>query len=230
MPFRVVAVLWVCLALSPLAAIAGESLTLAVASSFYEQAAMRARAFERVHGIAVRLVVGASGRLFNQIQHGAPFDLFVSADAAAVSRLQRPFQVVARGFLGLRVHDALTRDLGLLLRPEVRHIAIPDPQLAPMGAAARAVLEKAGLWRVLARKFVFARNALHAQSLVERGWADAGFVPVAREKPHLASVRYTAVLLTDSDAAKRLYAWLGRPTGELARAGVGIRPTGSGER
>jgi len=194
----------------PVAGHAGTAgtVTVAVASSFYPQARARALGFERERHARVRWVVGSSGRLFWQIRRGAPFDLFISADARLARRLHRPVRRIARGCVGLRLGDEVAADVREALAARPGRIAIPDPRVAPMGAAARDALRRMGAWEALRPRLVHARNALQARLMVEHGLVAGGLVPVGCDGPHLAEVRYTLVKLSDAPAVAALGARL----------------------
>lgn len=129
---------------------------------------------------------GASGQLAEQIRGGAPFDLFLSADmdwpgtleeeGAIAAGSVRPY---ARGSLVLLVHADAAEEVGSiadLARPEVRKVAIANPDVAPYGKAARAALESAGLWESLADKITPTGSVAQAFLHVEQGNADAALV------------------------------------------------------
>ncbi|WP_232507710.1 molybdate ABC transporter substrate-binding protein [Ghiorsea bivora] len=174
-----------------------EILTVAVASSFYEQAKAYSTQFEATHDIKVRLVSGSTGRLFNQISQGAPFDIFIAADKAIAAKIQRPSKIIAYSYLGLMDTKQNRISLAQLPQADIQHIAIANPQVAPFGKAAKQVLEQAGLWQVIKPKLVYAQNAMQAVMMVKQGLIDAGFVPVHTNQGALASITYTAVLLSD---------------------------------
>lgn len=129
---------------------------------------------------------GASGDLAEQIRGGAPFDVFLSADLSLPKALEGEEQVepgsvvpYARGSLVLLVHPDVAAAVGSLAdlaKPEVRKVAIANPQVAPYGKAARAALEKAGLWGPLQAKIVPAGSVSQALLHVEEGNADAALV------------------------------------------------------
>ncbi len=194
----------------PVAGHAGTAgtITVAVASSFYSQARARALGFERERHARVRWVVGSSGRLFWQIFRGAPFDLFISADARLARRLHRPVRRIARGCVGLHLGDRVATDVREALAARPGRIAIPDPRVAPMGAAARDALVRLGAWPRLRPRLVHARNALQARLMVEHGLVESGFVPVDCAGPHLAEVRYALVKLSDVPGVEALRARL----------------------
>ncbi|QOY86107.1 molybdate ABC transporter substrate-binding protein [Paludibaculum fermentans] len=123
---------------------------------------------------------GSSGLLARQIRAGAPFDLYLSANEAFVQDLAKSdlllpgsVRTYATGRLGLWSLSGHIRTLKDLTLPEVRHIALPNPQHAPYGAAARELLEKAGLWKQLQSKIVLAENVRQAYEFGRTGNADA---------------------------------------------------------
>jgi len=147
------------------------------------------RAFElRNPGTQINLTFGASGSLTAQIQQGAPFDLFLSADASFPDQLVRAGLVdqsgsfpYARGFLTLWVR----RDLGLnpvkmglrvLFDTRIKRIALANPTLAPYGRVAAAILAQAGLQEVLKPKFVFGDNIAQTAQFLQTGAAEAGLI------------------------------------------------------
>ncbi|HLQ52339.1 MAG TPA: molybdate ABC transporter substrate-binding protein, partial [Terriglobales bacterium] len=117
-----------------------------------------AKAFEAQTGTKVLLSFGSSGNFFAQIQGGAPFDVFCSADmgypqklASAGQALPQSLRQYASGRLVLWVRNDSKLDferhgLNVLLDPGVKKVAIANPEHAPYGRAAVAALRKAGLY------------------------------------------------------------------------------------
>ena len=134
-------------------AYAQESITVAVASSFYEKAKVYAAKFEAKHDVAVRLVSGSTGRLYNQIKQGAPFDILITAGSQKID-LDKPHKAMGYGYLGIQLGNRFTTDLQGLMQPNIHKIAIANPQTAPFGASAKQVLAQAGLWNKLKPKLV----------------------------------------------------------------------------
>lgn len=181
---------------------AAESLTIAVASSYQEQA------FRQVPSRQIKWVIGASGRLSGQIQRGAPYDLFISADVAFARAFRRPRRVIGVGRVGMRLGKRVVADAHKLLSRRIRRLVMPDPRVAPVGAMARSELLRRGLWEPLRPKIVYVRNALQAKVMVDRGWVDGGFVTVGPDQPCLGEVHYILVLLSNRLGARRLFdAW-----------------------
>jgi len=150
-----------------------------------------AQQFEKKAGVRVKLSFGASGALTQQIQNGAPFDLFFSADMDYPKRLISAGQADAAslyqyslGKLVLWVPassplDVEHKGMAALLDSSVKKIAIANPQHAPYGRAAVAALKHAGLYDRLADRFVMGENVSQTAQFAESGNAQAGFVALA---------------------------------------------------
>ena len=132
-------------------------------------------AFEKETGVKVRFTLGSSGMLSKQIENGAPFDVFLSANERLVTDLQqvdrKSIRVYATGVLGLWSLSGKIVKLEDL--PTVKHLAIANPQHAPYGMAAKEALEKHDLWTALHSKIVYAENVRQALQYAESGNADA---------------------------------------------------------
>ncbi|MBI2205587.1 MAG: molybdate ABC transporter substrate-binding protein [Candidatus Rokubacteria bacterium] len=145
--------------------------------------------FERATGARVTLGVGSTGNFAHQIAAGAPADVFFAANETFVDDLVARGHVVAetrtlyaRGRIvlatGRRVGTKLT-DLRQLTGPDIRKIAIANPQHAPYGKAAEQALRAVGLWDTLTPKLVYGENVRHALQFVQSGAADAGIVALS---------------------------------------------------
>ncbi len=189
-------------------AYAEETLIVAVASSLYPVLHKQLRVYEQHHDVRIRLVSGSTGRLYNQLMQGAPFDVFIAADRKRPAMLQAKHKQIHSAYLGVRV-GMEESNVDRLKQETIKHIALPNPKLAPFGAAAKRVLLQAGLWKQLEPKFVYTQNALQAVMMVDQGLVDAGFVPVSKAEYALAEVAYIAVLLSHTRAVKALYGFLG---------------------
>ena len=150
-----------------------------------------AEQYEKKSGIRIKLSFGASGALTQQIENGAPFDLFFSADMDYPKRLIADAQADAAslyqyslGKLVLWVPansplDLERQGMAALLDGSVKKIAIANPEHAPYGRAAVAALKHAGLYDRLADRFVTGENVSQAAQFAESGNAQAGFVALA---------------------------------------------------
>ncbi|KAA0252749.1 MAG: molybdate ABC transporter substrate-binding protein [Acidobacteria bacterium] len=165
----------------------GEELAVAAASDLKFAMDPLVAAFRKERpDVDVRVSFGASGSFFAQVSSGAPFDLFLSADADYPRRLAdaglgsaEGVFVYGVGGLVIWVRKGSAADparLGpeALLHPSVQHVAIANPRHAPYGRAAEEALRSLGLWERLAGRLVLGENVSQAASFVESGAAQAG--------------------------------------------------------
>jgi molybdate transport system substrate-binding protein len=146
--------------------------------------------FQQETKTAVRLTFGSSGNLFSQIQNGAPYDLFFSADVSYPEKLQsagltepESFSLFGTGKLALWVRNDssvdVTKGLAVLASNSVKKIAIANPAHAPYGRAAEAALKNAGVWGRVSSKLVIGENISQAAQFVQSGNADAGVLALS---------------------------------------------------
>lgn len=178
--------LWACTAQAQTGAIA----TVAAASDLKFALEEIAAPFEAASGHRLRLVFGSSGNFFTQIQQGAPFHLYLSADEAYVFKLADAGLTTDRGRLyalgriGLFVPkgspvkaDGELKDLARALKAgEVHKFAIANPDHAPYGARAREALQHAGLWNALQPRLVLGENISQATQFAASGATQGGVI------------------------------------------------------
>ncbi|MBC7920355.1 MAG: molybdate ABC transporter substrate-binding protein [Ferruginibacter sp.] len=141
------------------------------------------QAFREESGQEAQLIVSSSGKLTAQIQNGAPFDVFLSADVhypAALHRAgltQAAPRVYAYGTLVLwtAANLDLSKGVAVLTRAECRKIALANPKLAPYGGAAVDALTHAGLYERVRTKLVYGESIAQVNQYVLSGSASAGF-------------------------------------------------------
>ena len=219
------------LAALPGAGVAGQ-VRVAVAANFLTPAQDLASAFKSRTGDTVVLSPGSSGQLYVQIAHGAPHEVFLSADADQPARAETNGLSVkgarftyATGRLVLYSNrSGLVMDKGAILGAgNFNKLAIADPATAPYGRAAIETLRKAGLYDQVSPKLVTGVSITQAFQFVETGAADLGFVALSQviRKPggsrwlvpasQHAPIAQQAVLLKRGDsnpAARRFLAFL----------------------
>jgi molybdate transport system substrate-binding protein len=169
---------------------AQQELTIAAAADL--QSAMReiATRFEKTTGAKVKLSFGSSGNFFSQIENGAPFDLFFSADIDYPKKLQAAGLAIpdslyqyATGKIVLWVPKSsaldVSRGLQVVADPSVQKLAIANPEHAPYGRAAQAALRRAGLWDKVSSKLVLGENISQTAQFVQSGNADAGILALS---------------------------------------------------
>jgi molybdate transport system substrate-binding protein len=156
-------------------------ITVAAASDLSFALPQLTRQFEQQTGHPVRTVFGSSGNLFAQIQNGAPYDLFLSANVAYPKKLLETGQAIAGSYhayavgrlaLYTRADSPLDLDkLGIqaLLAPSVHRIAIANPEHAPYGMAAVAALRHFGMYDRLKPALVLGENVSQAAQFVLSG-------------------------------------------------------------
>ncbi|MFC3848484.1 molybdate ABC transporter substrate-binding protein [Helicobacter baculiformis] len=139
------------------------------------------QAFLKEHpNTKVYLSFGSSGKLYNQIHQGAPFDLFVSADKKRPMRLvedkitSHAIKIYAKGVLVLWSKSRLVPSLEVL-RSSFTHLAMANPMLAPYGRASMEVLEKLKLTPGLKPKILLGNSIAQANQYVASGGAELGF-------------------------------------------------------
>jgi molybdate transport system substrate-binding protein len=143
-------------------------------------------AFTKQSGIGVVLSYGSTAQLAQQIEQGAPFDVFAAADTEHVDQLVQEGKLVretravyAQGQLALWIPKGEAmgiREMKDLALPNVRFLALAKPQLAPYGAAALEAIRGAGLLDKLQPKLVYANDIRTARQFADTGNADAAFV------------------------------------------------------
>jgi molybdate transport system substrate-binding protein len=166
--------------------------------------------FQKETGISVKFVYGSSGNLFQQVQNGAPFDMFFSANLDYPRKLDSAgltepgtFYQYAIGQIVIWVPNDSKLDVnsGLqsLLNPAIKKIAIANPQHAPYGQAAVAAMKKENVYDKVADKFVLGENISETASFVVSRSADVGIVALSLAlSPNMKNRgRYTGVPQVD---------------------------------
>ena len=140
-----------------------------------------------IEGVDLQPTYGSSGTFLQQIVNGAPYDLYLSADLSYPEELAEKgladaadvfSYAVGRLVLWTPEGSALdpAEGLSLLTRPEVRKIAIANPEHAPYGRAATAAMKSAGVLDAAQPKLVLGENVSQAADFVQSGGADVGLV------------------------------------------------------
>ena len=218
------------------------TLIVAAASDLTDLEAPLASSFGKIApDLHIKWVTASSAILAQQIQHGAPYDVFLSANAQYVDRLQAAGKLDASFVAPYAVgriailwrggkHHAIS-DLG---KDWVRFVALPNPKLAPYGVAAQQALEHAGIWTAVRPKIVYGENVRQTLQLFESGNADAvitsdsllqgkdpQLIPADWHKPILQK----AGIVTGSrnaEAARKFFAFLRGSGGQAVFAKFGF--------
>lgn len=135
----------------------------------------------------VEVIYGSSGKFHTQIQQGAPYDLYFSADIAFPRELAKhgmassevtPY-AVGRVVLWSASMDASKLQLTSLAEPNINRIAIANPKHAPYGKRAEEALRSSGLWDKVEPKLVYGENIAHTAQFVQTGNAQVGIVALS---------------------------------------------------
>nr|WP_154205950.1 molybdate ABC transporter substrate-binding protein [Ralstonia pickettii] len=200
--------------------------------------------FERETGQKMRLVFGSSGNFYSQIVQGAPFHLYMSADAAFVFKLADAGKTTDRGRLyaigriGVIVPqgsplmaDGQLVDLAAAIKDgRLQKFAIANPEHAPYGARAREALQHAGLWESIQPKLVLGENISQTAQFATSGSTQGGIIALSLAKaPAMAKLgdfalipeswhqplKQRMVLLKDAPpAARAFYEYLSTPAAQ----------------
>lgn len=212
-----------------------DDVQVAVAANFTAPMKLIAAEFEKETGHRAVLSFGATGKFYAQIVNGAPYDVFLAADAETPARLEKEGAAVAgshftyaTGKLVLwSARPGVVDGQGEALRKnDFKHLAIAAPKLAPYGAAAMETMTKLGLLESLQPKLVQGESIGQAFSFISSGNAELGFIALSQvvEGGRIKSgsawivpenlhrpIRQDAVLLVrakDNKAAAQLAAFL----------------------
>jgi molybdate transport system substrate-binding protein len=166
------------------------TITVAAASDLTDAMNQIAANFEIATGCKVRVSAGSSGNFLTQIENGAPFDVFFSADIEYPRKLETEglaapgstyLYAVGKIVLWVRNNSRLDVNKGLaaLRDPGIHKVAIANPQHAPYGRAAEEALRKAGVYDAAKDRLVLGENISQAAQFVESGNADAGILALS---------------------------------------------------
>jgi len=206
-----------------------DELRIAVAANFAGTARILGRQFEAETGHVAIFMFGSTGKHYAQILNGAPFDVFLAADAERPGLLEAQQNIIAGsrftyafGRIVLwSADDNLVDPEGFVLgQGRFRHLSIADPELAPYGRAAREALIALGYWDAVAARIVRGKNVSQAYQFVSTRNAELGIVSVSQVVANeygsawnipgslYAPIEQQAVLLRDRPAGHAFLAFL----------------------
>jgi molybdate transport system substrate-binding protein len=157
---------------------------LRIAAAANMQFAMEAitKAFAEQTGIKSETVIGSSGKLTAQIKASAPYDIFISADMKYPNFLyengfaKHPPKVYAKGKLVLwSVKEGIVPSISILTTPQIRHIVLANPKIAPYGKAAMETIQSYELEERVKDKFVFGESIAQTNQFIHSQAAEIGF-------------------------------------------------------
>ncbi len=163
--------------------------TAAVAANFTAPMEAIVKVFTEATGHSVRLSFGSSGHFLAQIQNGAPYEVFLSADTDKPARLVADGQAAAdsrftyavgRLALWSAMPGVIQDGAAVLKAGDFRRLALASPKLAPYGAAAIETLNNLGVYAAVQAKIVQGSNLTQVYQFVSTGNAQLGFVALAQ--------------------------------------------------
>ena len=189
MAYRALALLIFVLFLTTCRSSAPVTLTVSAAADLTPAFEELGKLFADETGIKVTFNFGSTGQLTQQIEQGAPVDLLAAANVSFVEELERQNLILsdtralyAQGRITLwtRSDSPLKLEhVDDLAKPEVRRIAIANPEHAPYGEAARQALQSAGIWDRVSSRLVFGENISQTLQYAETGNVDAAIVALS---------------------------------------------------
>lgn len=165
-----------------------EKLTIAAAADLKFAMDEIVSSFKKSHtGAELEVIYGSSGKFHTQIQQGAPYDLFFSADIAYPRELHSKGMAASevtpyafgRLVIWSNILDAAKMTLASLADPKISRIAIANPKHAPYGKRAEEALRASGVWDTVQPKLVYGENIAHTAQFVQTGNAEVGIVALA---------------------------------------------------
>jgi molybdate transport system substrate-binding protein len=212
-------------------------LTIATAANAQFAVEAIVREFEKETGLPCQIIIGSSGKHTAQIEAGAPYDVFISADIKFPDRLyelnltmSEP-AVYAYGSLVIwTLDDSLSTRIINLTASKIQNIAIPNPKTAPYGRAASEAIDFYGLSGKIGPRLVYGESVTQANQFILSTAADIGFTAAsivmapkmkskgkwqAVEKNAYTPITQAAVVIkqtTQPVAAKKFYLFLFSPT------------------
>jgi molybdate transport system substrate-binding protein len=167
-------------------------LTVAAAADLTPAFEQLGKMFEDRYKIKVTYTFGSTGMLAQQIENGAPVDIFAAANVSYVEQLESKGLIVpgskaiyARGRITLwvpRESSIKVQDIKELTDGEVKRIAIANPDHAPYGTAAREAFESAGIWSIVQPKLVYAENIRQTLQYAQTGNVEVAIVALSLSK------------------------------------------------
>ena len=167
-----------------------EVITIAAAADLSFAFREIATEYENTTGNHVRLTLGSSGNFFAQIQNGAPFDLYFSADIAYPRKLEEAGLTVPGSlyqyavgrivlWTGPESRIDVTKGFEALREPTIKKIAIANPKHAPYGRAAVAAMEYFKVYDQVKDKLILGENISQAAQFIESGACDIGIIALS---------------------------------------------------
>ncbi len=159
--------------------------------------------FEEEENISITFSFGSTGQLADQIENGAPFDVFAAANVSFMDRLiegeyvlEDSQQTYAFGRIGITTMKEDNHHIEVLeelTSDEIRFLSIANPDHAPYGLAAKEALQSVGIWDDIGEKLVLGRNITDALTQLETGNAEVGIIALSLFKAQEEDLDFTLI-------------------------------------
>ncbi|MDO9118154.1 MAG: molybdate ABC transporter substrate-binding protein [Nitrospira sp.] len=167
-----------------------EEITIAAASDLNFAMKDLVAEYEKIAGHQVKLSLGSSGNFYAQIQNGAPFDLYFSADIGYPRKLEEAGLTVSGSlyryavgrivlWAGTASRLDVSKGLDVLREPGIKKIAIANPKHAPYGRAAVAAMESSRVYESVREKLILGENISQAAQFIESGACEIGIIALS---------------------------------------------------
>lgn len=195
--------LFACIFIQPVSLLAEDAPVIAAASDLQFAIEEIAEMFQKNTGNKIKLTFGSSGNFRHQIEHGAPFQMFMSADEDYVFALHREGFTLNKGDLyaigrivifippgsPLKADGSLNDLADALNDNRIKRFAIANPEHAPYGHRAEEALRHAGIWDRIRPRLVLGENVSQAAQFATSGSAQGGIIAYSLAlSPNLASL------------------------------------------
>lgn len=186
---RIIAIICA-LVLSGVHLVGAEDMTIAAASDLNFAFKELVVEYEKTTGNHVKLSLGSSGNFYAQIQNGAPFDLYFSADIGYPRKLEEAGLTVSGSlyryavgrivlWAGTASRLDVSKGFDVLREPGIRKIAIANPKHAPYGRAAVAAMESFKVYEAVKDKLILGENISQAAQFIESGACEIGVIALS---------------------------------------------------
>ncbi|MBF0313947.1 MAG: molybdate ABC transporter substrate-binding protein [Oligoflexia bacterium] len=165
-----------------------EKITIAAAADLKYAMDKIVKVFKKNHPLEdLEVIFGSSGKIFAQIQQGAPYDLYFAADISYPQELSKngfassdvKLYAIGKIVLWSTTHNASKMTLTDLKDTKIKHIAIANPKHAPYGKRAQEALEATKVWNDIKSKIVYGDNIVQTAQFVQSGNADIGIIALS---------------------------------------------------
>jgi len=156
--------------------------------------------YEKKTGNTILISSGSTGKLYTQIINGAPFDIFLAANAREPKRLEQAKAIVPGSRITYAIgrlvlwNNAIVNNNGksvslLLSSPDIMRFTLANPKTAPYGLAAKQFLQSMQLWNSLRGKLIQAENVSQAFQFIQSKNVQLGFVALSQIKGYRGNIK-----------------------------------------